>query len=345
MASLSRLVIGCLGLAILADPRSAVAAGHVKLELFTDQRAPITSQQQWLRRLAEVGVTDLRIHTGGPGDKVGVENLGTEADPLYRVTGMITSDSDLVLPGGRFRPSDAAQVARWLNNLARKGIERNKEPRSPFGLTRQQFEKAVGDLSQAVGFSTRGLSRRQAVGKLSERLGVPLRLPRGRVEGDSEDRVSEELSGVTCGTALACLLRPWGLGFAPRADDRGELEYAAAPIKRGAETWPIGWPVKKPLPKVVPAMYKSFSANIQNVSLATVLDALAKRLKIPFLLDHNALARRAIDPDAIKVNVPRSRTTCNRLLRRVLFHAGLKSEVRVDEADEPLVWITAVRPP
>jgi hypothetical protein len=130
----------------------------------------------------------------------------------------------------------------------------------------------------------------------------------------------------------------------PGVDRRGAAEYAVLPAKRDMEIWPVGWPPEKPLPQVIPAMYESLNANIQDVPISTALDALSKRLKVPFLLDHNAMARHGIDPARKKVNSPQSRITYNQLLRKILSQAGLKSEVRVDEAGKPLVWITTVKP-
>jgi len=333
-----------LAVVVAAGALSATAAGRVRLEVVTDERAPITSQQEWLRQLGAAGVSNFRIRTGEPTDKVGVEVQGTEAEPLYLVTGIITSGNELVLPGGRYRPSDAPQVARWLNNLAQKGMRNKEEPRGPFGLTETQFQKVQKELAQPVAISTKALSRAQAVKKIGGQLETPLRVEPGVLEADSEDKVAEELSGMACGTALACLLRPAGLGLVPGVGSGGAAEYAALPAKRDLEIWPVGWPPTKPLPQVIPTMYESLNANIQDVSVSTALAALSKRLKVPFLMDHNAMARHGIDPDKKKANSPQSRITYNQLLRKVLSQAGLKSEVRIDEARKPLVWITTVKP-
>jgi hypothetical protein len=323
--------------------RPVHAAGRVKLEIVSDRNAPITSQQEWLQRLAAVGLTDLRIRSGRTGDQVGIEKQGSESEPVYVVTGIITSGNQLVLPGGRFALGDAAQVARWVNNLAEKGLGEKEEPRSAFGLTAELLEKARQELAQPVRFSTRGLDRQQAVVKIAGQLGESFHLNRGLIEADSDDKVAEELSGVSCGTALACLLRPAGLGLAPR-DNRGNVQYVVTSSKPGVVLWPIGRPPEKPLPQVLPAMYESFNANVQDVPAAKVLEVLSKRLKVPFFLDHNALARHGIEPDKKIVNAPQSRTTYNQLLRKILSQAGLKFEVRVDDAGKPLVWITSVKP-
>jgi hypothetical protein len=319
-------------------------AGRVKLELFADQRASVTSQQTWLRELAAAGVSDVRIRAGSP-ERVGIEVLGSEDNPTYLVTGVITTGDELILPGRRFRVTEAPQLARWLNTLAEKGLkEKKEEPQGAFGLRAEQFEKAQKDLAQPVGFSTRGTDRAEAVRKIGEQLAGPLRIEGRSLESAGDEKVAEELSGVSCGTALACLLRPAGLGLVPRARGRDDVEYRVVASKQGVDVWPVGWPSEKPLPQLLPAMYESFNANIQDVPVTTVLEAIGKRLKLPFLLDHNALARHGIEPDKKKVNSPQSRTTSNQLLRKVLSQAGLKSEVRLDEAGKPFLWVTTIKP-
>ena len=44
------------------------------------------------------------------------------------------------------------------------------------------------------------------------------------------------------------------------------------------------------------------------------------------------------------VTLPRSRTTYSLALKKLLFQAGLKFEVRVDEAGTPFLWISTIKP-
>jgi hypothetical protein len=344
-SSLLFFQLGCLALVGLASAAPVEGAGRARLELFADQRASITSQQAWLRELAAAGVSGLRIRIGQATDKVGVEVQGSDDNPTYLVTGMITAGDELVLPGRRFRIGEAPQVARWLTNLAEKGLKEEKEEsQGAFGLRAEQFEKAQKDLAQPVASSTKGIDRSTVVRKIGEQLTAPLRVEGRLLESAEDDKVAEELSGISCGTALAYLLRPAGLGLVPRARGRDDVEYRVVASKQGVDVWPVGWPSEKPLPQLLPAMYESFNANIQDVPVTTVLEAIGKRLKLPFLLDHNALARHGIEPDKKKVNSPQSRTTSNQLLRKVLSQAGLKSEVRLDEAGKPFLWVTTIKP-
>ena len=114
--------------------------------------------------------------------------------------------------------------------------------------------------------------------------------------------------------------------------------------KLDQEVWPIGWPPEKPPAEVLPGMFDFHDVNVQNVSAAKLLDAVSKLVKTPVLLDHNALARHGIDPAKAMVSMPRGRTTYSLALRKLLFKAGLKFEIRVDEAGKPFLWVSTVKP-
>jgi len=319
------------------------AQGRVQLEIQAAEQAPVTAQQEWMQSLAAAGVSEFRISGGAPLAKVGIETQGGPADRVYVVTGAINASGDLLLPGARFRRSQAAGVARWLAELAEKGPPDKQEKKGALGLTFKQFQALHEALAGPVGFSTRGADRFEVARKIAGKLAVPVKADSGTLKAEGEDKLSDELSGLSCGTALACVLRPAGLCLVPRGG-RGGPELAIVPAEKGLEIWPIGWPPKQPPPKVLPVLYESLDAKIQGVSLTTVLDAVAKRMKVPILVDHNALARHGVDPDKVTIAIPPGRTSHDTLLRRALSKSQLKYEVRVDEADNPLIWITTVKP-
>ncbi len=323
----------------------AFAAGRVELELVTAPLAPITAQQEWLRRLAEVGVGNVRIRAQGPLAEVGIVVRGTERSPVYVVTGVISSSSELVLSGARFRPGQAAQLVQWLDDLAKHGPPEQRPQTSAFGLTAEQFEKLYEALSLPVGFSTKDVTRRQAVEKIGGRLPLPLRIDPALVGAmRDDDLIAEDLAGVSCGTALAYVARPLGAGLVPRESAGGKVELAIVRAKPTMEAWPIGWELEKPPLKVLPGLFEFLDANVEGVPVKQVIDAVGGRLEVPVLLDYNALARHGIQPDKAIVNLPRRRTSYSSLLNRCLFQARLKSELRIDEADKPLLWITTLKP-
>ena len=178
---------------------------------------------------------------------------------------------------------------------------------------------------------------------IARQLSVPLRIDAKSTAALREDKVGEELLSLSCGTSLAYVLRPMGLCLVPRAAG-GRVHLDVVRARPDLEIWPVGWESDKPRRDVVPALFEFHNVNVQNVSVTVALEAIGKRLKLPVLIDHNALARHGIEPAKLLVSHPASRTTYSMALRKLLFQARLKSEIRVDESDQPFLWITTVKP-
>ena len=322
---------------------SALAGATVQLTLVTNDRASATAQHEWARNLARAGITDVRIRAQRAHEQLGVEVRGTPSAPVYSVTGQITSANEIRLPGATFRSSDASGLARWLDDLARHGPPDQRPKMTAFGLDVKQFEQVQLDLTPSVGFSTLQMNRADVVRKIAERLSFPVQIDQRRLQAMGDDKVTEELSKLSCGTALACVVRPVGLCLAPRLSAGGTIEHTVVAEKKGVKSWPVGWESKNSKSKTLPGLLESLNANVQGVPLMEVLDILSERLGAPILMDHNAMARHGIDPAKAIINLPQSRSTYARFLSRVLFQARLKSELRIDEAGNPLFWVTTIK--
>jgi len=317
--------------------------GMVQLELVGDPRGAALAFQQWARALDQAGIRNVRLRGAQGNERIGVEVRGTAARPIYVVTGQVLSSQELLLPPGRFRQSDLGRLATWLDDLARLGPEESRPQRGAFGLTAEQFETIRQDTSLAVGVSTQGKPRAEVVRQVTSRLRQPLRWDARLAAAVGSDAVAEELKDLSCGTALACLLRPAGLCLVPRDTPAGPA-YGIVAAAPHLEIWPVGWEPKQPVPKLLPALYEFRNVQIQGVSAKRATEEIGRRLNVPVLWDHNALARWGIEPDKALVALPQSRTTYSQALRKILFQAQLKFEVRVDEADHPFLWITSVKP-
>jgi hypothetical protein len=315
----------------------------VELEVFTDERVPITGRQEWLRQLSEVGVSNLRIRAKQADDKVGMEIRGTGADRVCVVTGMLDSKNELVLPGGRYPLSQAAAAARWLRTVGEQGPDKPSE-HAAFGLSTQQLERVRKELAEPLELSTRGKDRAEIARQIVGKLALPVRLEGSALDAMQGHTVAEELTGLSVGTALAAVLRPAGLCLVPRAGTSGRCEIAVVPLREARQAWPVGWPPDRPVPEVLPTLFESFNANIDNVPIDRVLDAIGQRLKVPVLYDRYAMARHGADAGKTTVRSPKSRTTYHNLLRKVLSQARWTYEVRVDEAGQPFVWVTTMKP-
>ncbi len=337
------LVLSAVASLFLASAAWAVPAGQVQLEIAGDNSVGAAmSFQQWGQALAAAGVQNFRLRSGQTGDKPSIEVGGTEQMPLYKVTAVLGTGDVLVVPGGKFRRTECKKLAAWLDDLAKRGPPDKREKISAFGLTASQLEKVNSDLSKAVGFSTKGMTRSEAVTKIGGQLGLSL-----KVEGTlaDDDKIEEELSGFSSGTALACILRPIGFCMVPQAD--GEtLSHLVRKTQLDKEIWPVGWPAEG-AQKVLPALYEYHNVNVSGVTAAKLLDVVGKQVNAPVLYDHNALARYGIEPEKATVSHPQERTTYSIALRKMLAKVekgGLKFEVRVDEAGKPFLWVSTIKP-
>jgi hypothetical protein len=328
---------------VLAVAAFAQAAGTVQLELVGEEQGSAMLFQEWNQALSRAGISNFRLRASKEGDKVGIESGGTADSPIYVVTGIVSSRDELTLPAGRFRRSDLGRLAQWLKDLAERGPNAGKDHKAAFGLSATQIQKFHEDLTTPVGFATQGIPRRQVVQNMAARLKLPLKLDSQTVQALGDEKVDENLAELTCGTALACVLRSAGYCLVPRATGV-ELSYAIVPAQTNIEVWPVGWPPEKPAAETLPALFEFLTVNVQDFSAVKALDAIAQRMKVPALLDHAALAKHNIDPAKATVTLPRARTTHSIALRKLLFQAGMKFDLRCDEAGNPFLWITALKP-
>lgn len=329
-----------LALCIGPWTQPVVAAGRVELVLVGDNQLG-ADFHLWMRVLSQAGAENVRIRSGEA--QPGVEVQGSADRPVYVVTGVLTARGELLLPGGRFQRSDSARIAHWLTDLAANGPPERREARGAFGLTARQIEPLSRNLSQPIGFSTKGKPRDQVVRQLAGTLQPAPTVSAGVWGALGDDPVAEELSELSCGTALAYVLRLADLSLVPQsAGDR--VAYGIVPADKSGQSWPVGWPVEKPARDVLPLLFEFLNVEIKGVPAATAIDAIVGRLKVPMLVDHPALARHGIDSAKVMVTLPTGRSTYSLILQKVLFQARLKSDLRLDEAGKPFLWVTTIKP-
>lgn len=330
-------------------PVAALAAeARVEMELATPATFPALGQQQWYQALSELGVDGLQIRKAAAGDKAEVKTAGSKAAPVYRVVGMLTSTGQLELPGGRFSTRDRGRLAEWLGKLKAGGpaaLTGNAGP-TPFGLSPTQFAAVNADLATIVVDSSKGLTPGELLDKLSPALKHTFAVDRAtRQRLAASPAIAEELQGLTTGTALAYAVRAEGLGLLPRGGDAKKVEYAIVKPAEKQTTWPVGWPLEDRKPKdVVPALFETLNAEIDDISLVEAMEVICGRLKAPVLYDHYALARHGIDLAKLQAKFPARKTWYGKIIDRILHQSGLTGEWRLDDAGKPLLWVTTLKP-
>jgi len=329
----------------LVGASAASGAGRVELLVVTGDRAPLTAQQDWMRRLSQAGIVNVQIRRGTATDQVGVKVQGTAERPVYAVTASLNARGELELPGARFAPGQEGRLAEYLNRLAEQGLPKKPtEEVSAFGLTRDQFESLHKSLAQPVTFSTKGLSRREVMYKLHPLLRSKIEVAPSLVEQLGQDQVSEELSGLSLGTVMACVLRPPGMCLVPRRTSSGGVALTIVRATPDREIWPIGWDPEGSPRRYVPKYFEELNVRLQDVTVAQVIEAIGGRLGTPMLVDHNAMARWGVKIDEVRVNLAPERESYERILKKALYQVDLKPELRIDEAGKAFFWITTKKP-
>lgn len=331
------------------------AAPPVELEIATERGVQITAPHEWLQLLTELGITNVRVRGKQAGDEIKATNRGTADSPQYHLLGVLTSGNRLLLPGGSFTRGDRTALKDYFVRLADDGTESLTARRGRFGLTLKELETITTELAQPIDFETTGQQPHRVIERLQSHIGTRLNLdPADDQSLRAAKPLADELRGLTIGTALAMMLRHDGLVLRPEKT-RGQpltlrvLHRKAEPLAESTlgrtdddeiVNWPIGWEPQQTPGRTAPALFEPRNAEIDGYSLAETLAAIGPRLKTPLYLDHAALAEGRIDPAAIQVRLARTRANYKRILDRVLAQAHLHSDLRVDEAGTPFLWVT-----
>jgi hypothetical protein len=317
----------------------------VSLEVVTESGFSVDGQQQWLEFLKKIGFTDVRIRSARPGDQPLVTNRGSEASPRYAVTGLLTKDNQLQLPGLTVRAGQRKPLAEWLDRLREGGEDAVTGLAGAFGLTARQFVVLHDAVKPAITFSTKGKLVRDVVKKISESTPATVEMDAtAETAIAGNEQVADELQGLSRGTALAAAVRPLGLVVVVTGQGKrvGGLRITQPAGKE--ERWPVGIGLTPATPpdKTAPSLFKFVNVEINDRPLAEALGALQERVQIPVLLDHNALAKHEVDMNA-KVNFPAKKTFYKKIIDDLLYQAMLRSELRLDDADRPFLWITTIK--
>ncbi|MDG2381696.1 MAG: hypothetical protein P8N76_08475 [Pirellulaceae bacterium] len=315
------------------------ATPRVYLEVLSDRGAAVNAPQQWLRMLRNLPLASIRLRQRRDGETFNVDRQGGEASRTIRVKAILGTDGVLRVPDHRFRLSDRQKMKQWIENLESSSDGNTITERVAFGMTGPQLDRVRRLLSTPVRIKTidepfsKFFQHIQSITTIPIRTGVATRI------GDDKP-IENELSGLSCGTALAAALQSKGLAWAPAVSPDGTLRVDIIDGRTAKQRWPVGWKTETPTRQMLPKLFESLSTEIVDTPLKDVLAAIQQRLGVPILIDHESIARKRIEPMKVKVAFPAKRTFYKRILDRVLFQAGLQAEIRNDDADRPFIWLT-----
>lgn len=328
--------IPCLAALAWCFCNIGASAAEVQFDLTIERGAPITAGHEWMKTLSALPVGGVRISNNAVADPSIEGSTGT-----LKVHGIITRGNELIVPGRSFARSEKSSLKKWIEDLREGKLNSSRD--FAFGMTAEELVEMHEHLSVAIRAPTREQDARSVVQQISRQISPKVRLPTtAKDRFDQADNVQDELEGVSCGTALAAVLRPLGLVYAPRRSG-DQWELLVADSRDVEESWPIGWPAQQKAHDLSPKLMEFLTVEINGVTLEESLAAVREKTRLPTLFDHNGMARQRIEPAEIRVSIPAGRTFYKKLLRQILFQAKLKSELRLDEADEPFLWISPIK--
>lgn len=336
------LFISWFGSAELLLAQSGTSKRRViTLQISAEARARIGSQQQWLEMLQDVGANRVVSKTGRTGTP-SVEETETSGATLITVTGFIVGNK-LALPGGNFSIGDKTQIRALLRKLRDDGAKVAMAEKKAFGLTSEQLVGLHEQLAKVVEVSTKGQNAGDTIGVILRGAGISPVLDRhARAALSGNEKIAEELKGISTGTAIATIARPLGLALQPKREQGKPMEVRIVDSKAADENWPIGWPIELPPVAVEPKLFQKMPIEIRNFPLNDVLDAVEKRAGVPFFYDHNTLAREGLELANVKVTLVQKKVTLKVAISKMLNQSKprMSEEIRVDENGKPFLWIT-----
>jgi len=325
-------------LLLLPCPAAAVAKLPIDLEVVTEPGLPIAAPQAWVRLLGKMDLGSVRIRGMRSGDRPQLVDRSQGGSPRYRLVAVLNSRSELVLPQKRFRTTDRQALQKYLKQLPAQAAY-NADDRGRFGLTEKQFRLVYTELAQPVGFSTAALAPREILARLEKKLRAPI-TGSHRAALRTAEPISSELKNLSAGTALAITLRSAGLTLRPEQLPGKPLQLSIALYDPQKEAWPVGWKPAVSSRQSAPQLFELRNIELNGFTLSQALTALAPALKIPVMLDHWVLAQQQINPAKIQVAQPNKRTYLKATVSKLASQAKLTAEVRVDEQEQPFLWLT-----
>jgi hypothetical protein len=312
----------------------------IDIEVVLTPDAPITAPQQWAQKLGKLGLDSVQIRSAHGEEKPSTKlnDSGTRVEVLAVLTGR----DELVMYDRRFRANQVSELKAYFEKLPAQIAEQGVV-RGPFGLTEEEFRTVMADMMRPLGVSTNGRTSRDLLSHCANSFRLPIKLMAVDTLLRDVKPLQTELESFAAGTALAIALRDDGLTIHPE-NIAGGLQLVVSPYQRGRKAWPVGWKAERSPRQLAPKLFESLTFEIENYTLAAALTALAPRLTVPVVMDDWSLARLDIHPDKIPVKLPPKKTFLMNAVDKMLSQARLGSELRVDDAGKPFLWVTQYGP-
>lgn len=325
------------------EAQTPQTTNYIQLEIITNARSAFDVNQRWLELLGDIGVDNVRLTQAG--DRTpGIKKIESRGANTYKITGFLTSDEKLVLPGGRFSIRDKARMRSFFQGIKDDGAEVALAEKMAFGLTADQLVDLHSDLAKPYDRTTLERTPSSILSDVKTKVSTSIMISAGaRAKLRDPYTLVDELQGLSCGTALSAALRPIGLVAAPRRKPGQSPEILITDSREVDEHWPIGWPLEVRPSKSAPKLFEQIPINVRNYRLSQVLPAIQNQLAIPFLFDYNSMAERGVDLNSVRVTLQSEKLSYQLALQRMVAQARprMQMELRTDEAGKVFLWFSA----
>jgi hypothetical protein len=321
----------------------------ITVELLTGSEGLGMKARDWVEIFGKLDVV-VTVRNGRPDDKLGVTESKTGgALRTIHVMGALDGKGRLVLPDQTFTPDDVPKLSDWIKDLRTYGAQGNPSGQPVWGLTKEQFGVIYAALKRPLTAETNDVP----VAKIVLLFDIPKEHPiaftsaaaRRLKERGERAQVSQSLTGISQGTALAVLLAEQGMGFRPRRLPDGKIELTVDTLDEAHDVWPVGWPRDREIPDTAPSLLQIKAIDLDDKPLDEILEAISEQIRIPILIDRAGLNAKKVDLAEVKITYPLKKTTWITALKEFTFKAKAKIEVLLDEAGQPFVYVVPLEAP
>jgi len=320
------------------------AQRSIELTLLSDSQSSSLDHQQWMQAMSEVGADRVRVQTAVRPRPEVTENE-SRSQVIVQIKAVI-ANGRIKFPGKSFARSDTAGVREFLERLRADGMKTTLAEKKAFGLTSEQLVDVHGQLATSIDSPIKGVKTASLVADLLGALPMRYEMSQAaKARLNDQDEVAVKLNGISAGTALAILLRQQGLVFHPHAKQGSGVVLRVVRKEDAKEFWPPGWPVEEAPVTAFPKLFQRIPLQINETPLASVLTAIERRLKLPFLVDPGATIDKngnAVDLSQMLVSYNKAKTSYALALSKLLLQSKprLRHELRQDENGVRFLWIT-----
>jgi hypothetical protein len=322
------------------------AAHQVEVRLEVAPEVDKSRVVQWVELLRAAGVASVSEVPGAATrpkakDEPAVRSAG-RGRVLVRAA--LGPAGNLHIGADAFRPSDRGRLDAFVKKLRQEGAP-GADPTAPlWGLTQPQFDLLLDSLKPPSRFALRDQRLGEFLDELRARTKLPMQLSPDATKRAADMRLTMSTGRLSIGAALAYVLGQHGLAFEPRADDAGKLSLSVLSQGESKRPWPLGMEPQKLPGTVAPKLMAAARYKIKDIPLDELISQFAQQLEMDVLLDRAALAEKHMDPDKLRATTEIPGGTATAAIRKTLAPLNLKHELRIDEADQPFLWITVGEP-